>query len=251
MRYDIRFKKKGGKNWGKEANRYISDGLYHDCSKKYRNATAWGPCPDGMAAYGIDEGDGAVASCGVLPADDILSSNPAELNVMRKSGSCNANEIITGALYLASDGTSYVLCSKINTARYKLGNRFTPSYWGSGSGGSNGAMYKIDKSIIPAEMRYTLGRVYLPDVPGYTATNFWDGDGCVGYLPGNAPGYQWGFIFVKYNRTPHDCGFMSVVQLQYAGAPGDPAAGTGVNMFPQHCSSLDGNGALEDGACKP
>lgn len=252
MKYEVRFKKKDSKNWGKEANRYISDGLYHDCNKSYDNQMRWGPCPDGMAAFGLDEGDFPSVACGVLPFDDMLSKNPAELHVMRTSEDCLANEVITGALYIDAEATTHVLCSKINTARYKLGSRLKASYWGSGSSGSKKALYKINKNVVPAVMRYTLGRSYTPNRPTPNLdTALWDADGCVGYDATEPSVSQFGFIFVKYNRSPYQCGYFEVAQFQYAGLPGDPPSGTAVNMFPQTCSSIQGDGRVIDGACIP
>ncbi len=103
-------------------------------------------------------------------------------------------------------------CTKINTARYQLGEARPGAYWGSGAAGWKGAT-RITWDNIPAAIRYANGR---------EEQHRWDVDGCIGY--------PWGSLLAE--KHSKYCSGMMFKQLQFKGLDGDPAAGTVVKMFP-------------------
>lgn len=85
-------------------------------------------CPAHYAAYTADDSREYKIACCPLPARDILSeSEPVE-----RGQRCESNEIATGA------SASGLICTKINTKRYKLDSARASCYVGDGaSGGQN------------------------------------------------------------------------------------------------------------------
>lgn len=183
-------------------------------------------CPAGYAFYGVDDPGGpegpanfigTTGSCCPLPAADILTEEHVESEV-----SCPENYIATGTRnWECSDKKScsrYMRCTKINTARYQLGEMTPGIYWGDGAAGWQGSQ-RTNWEAIPAGIRYSMGRKHNKE---------WDSDGCVGY--------PWGSLLAK--KTSKYCSGMYFRQLQFAGIDGDPERGTPVKMFPD-CDELE------------
>lgn len=174
-------------------------------------------CPTGYAYMTADDPGGPVGparvvgvhgSCCPLPADDVLT----EQHVFTED-SCPEDHVATGTkgLEKGRDAAKYLRCTKINTARYQLGEMTPGLYWGNGFAGWQGSR-RIEWEDIPAGLRYAAGR---------QNAERWDIDGCVGY--------PWGSLLSK-KETKH-CGGIYFRQLQFNGAQGDPVAGTPVKMF--------------------
>ena len=174
-------------------------------------------CPKGYSYQSVDdpagksgpaEHIGAASTCCPLPYADVLTEEHVFAEV-----SCPEEYIATGAKGWESgpDGTKFMRCTKINTARYQLGPMTPGKYWGNGFAGWQGSD-RVDWSEIPAGLRYSVGR---------EAANKWDADGCVGY--------PWGSLLAK--KTSKYCGGMYFRQLQFKGQGGDPKEGTAVKMF--------------------
>ncbi len=189
-------------------------------------------CPKGYAYYSVGDPAGkalpgetiiTAGGCCPLPADDILTEEKVDAEV-----SCPENYIATGmkGWERKPEEVKFIQCTKINDKRYKLGEMTPAKYWGNGFAGWQGSD-RIDREIIPAGIRYSVGR---------ENQNHWGDDGCVGY--------PWGSLFAK--KTSKYCGGMFFRQLQFAGVAGDPPAGTPVKMFPD-CDDVnevgDPNGA--------
>lgn len=264
-KYAVRISGKSRKNWGPSVGRFISDGLYRDCSGPKRMGLQVENCPEGMAAFSVQDSQEVVIYCGVLPKSDMLSSNPAELNIRRADGVCLANEVITGSEWVSygvqPPTDSYVLCSKINTARYQLGPAKISGYfyWGSavGASGGKGASVKMNAANMPGQIRYLMGRKYNPASSNPTTTD-WDSDGCFGYDPSGVGDNKFGLLMTaKRREKPSDnvtskyCGDMEAKSIQYKGLAGDPPLGTPVDMFPQKCSDISDQGTVFDGTCIP
>lgn len=86
-------------------------------------------CPKHYAAFTADDGSSPNFGCCPLPAKDILSKEPAQ----NRGTNCLTDEIITGV-----NGGS-VMCTKINTKRYKLAASSNTCYAGSGASGGSGS----------------------------------------------------------------------------------------------------------------
>jgi hypothetical protein len=264
-KYAVRISSKGKKNWGPGVGRFISDGLYRDCSGPKRMGLQVENCPEGMAAFSLQDSEEVVIQCGVLPMADMLSSNPAELNIRRADGVCLANEVITGSEWVSygvqPPTDSYVLCSKINTTRYQLGPAKTSGYfyWGSakGASGDKGASVKMNADNMPGQIRYLMGRKYYPAASNPT-TKDWDPDGCFGYDASGIGDSKFGLLMSAKRReqasakvTSKYCGDMEAKRIEYKGLAGDPPLGTAVDMFPQKCSDISDQGTVFDGTCIP
>ncbi len=86
-------------------------------------------CPANYAAYTADDSKNFIVGCCPLPARDMLVREPAVL----RGAQCGANEVATGA------SNSGLLCSKLNTARYKLSAPQATCYIGEGFSGFSGS----------------------------------------------------------------------------------------------------------------
>ena len=103
-----------------------------------------------------------------------------------------------------------VYCVVIDNNRYDLGPELHGVGWGLGNDWQK-ARFRTDE--IPSAIRFSVGR---------TSPTSWDIDGCIADPIGAlATGVA--------NPT---CETATFRQLQYAGLPGDPPAGTPVQMFP-------------------
>lgn len=160
------------------------------------HATGSSDCPANNAVYMMDDGMGPNFICCPLPATDILASDPP----VTSSVVCGADQVIVGAV-----SPLVFKCKKINTKRYKLGPAAKPCYFGSGWSGASGASKCL---AHPANF-------------SVLQQNSFGSDGC--------SGYPYGALFTQ--QLGKDCSDMLVRQVLYAGAAGDPPAGTPVVMF--------------------
>lgn len=193
-------------------------------------------CPVNHAMYwvGGDAGkhkDGTTvnvtATCCPLPSNDILQ----EVHVFEPE-QCPAETVATGAARQACGAAScpvMLRCTKINTARYQLGPELPAVYWGNGYAGWRNSE-RIDWEEIPAALRFAVGR------EKHAAHGV---DGCVGY--------PWGSLFTK--KTSKHCGGNYFKQLQFTGAPGDPARGIPVKMLAD-CDSIENADDPAQARCK-
>lgn len=182
--------------------------------------THWGQivtaCPDGYAFYAIDDGsrrktlEVVSGTCCRLPSDDILERDH-RFEYLR----CPEGYVVTGG---GRGPYELLRCTRINPVRYRLGAETSGLYWGTGFS-MRRQKNRIAREAAPVALRYGLGR-----------QNFdtWDADGCVGY--------PWGSLVTA--RTGGACEHSMFRRLEYAGAPGDPPAGSPVSMLPQ-CRQLD------------
>lgn len=179
-------------------------------------------CPINYAIYATDDQTSGsaeprysyfTAGCCPLPADDILTSE----STLEWDG-CPEDAVITGMTYMPAEGDrpiTKVRCTKINTTRYRLGEKRPGAYWGVGSGiHSYGEKHAIKISDVPAAIRSSIGR---------RSFSGWDSDGCIGEPAGS--------LITVRSVTP--CSDSKFRELQFAGAAGDPVAGTPVKMFPE------------------
>ena len=164
--------------------------------------------------------DGA---CCRLPAADILTGELAE-----SIEACPEGYVGVGGRNAASD-EFYLVCEKVNLKRYRLGPSTRGRYFGVGY-----SMWKerarIEGSQVPVALRYALGR-----------SNFiiWTGEQCVGEVPG----------MLVVAKRPRSCASIEFRELQYAGLPGDPPAGTPVPMLP-NCTKIENEFDPTSG-CRP
>lgn len=178
-------------------------------------------CPINHAIYALDDqpsGSGPIqysyfaANCCPLPANDILTTE-----TILVYDRCPENYIITGSVYqptMTSRPITSVRCTKINTARYRLGPSRTGVYWGVGSGiHSYSEKQPIKISDVPAAIRSSIGR---------TGFSGWDTDGCIGSPPGS--------LITKRSVSP--CSGSEFRELLFRGIGDDPVDGTRVKMFP-------------------
>lgn len=179
-------------------------------------------CPRGYGYFAASEGatkkldyNYIEGVCCPLPAADIVT----ETTVIEREV-CPDGFIAVGAFPRVADSpasTTSILCAQINLSRYELGPIFPGRYWGNGlsSRGQNEQLQLFD---LPLAIRYGISR---------TDYSLWTLDGCVGTPVGallvSKPG--------KY------CFQSSYRQLLYRGMPGDPPAGTPVQMYPD-CKEL-------------
>lgn len=156
-----------------------------------------GHCPAHHAAYMMDDGNGPNFICCPLPAEDILLQQPSEI----RGTSCAAGEVITGFA-----GQYSYRCTAIDTERYQLGGPQEPCYFGSGASGGSGVSGCADH----------------PHSWDVLQQSLFGSDGC--------SGSPYGALFMSH--TGKDCEDQRAAQLQYTGLlPGDPAAGTPVEMY--------------------
>lgn len=177
-------------------------------------------CPDGYAVFAADDvsDDGRrtpgsvllLASCCPLPNDDILTDDPPVLENER----CPDGYVATGSVgeWLCISCNHPIVCRRVNTARYRLGPLQQGEYWGSGLS-SRRHTVDSERNHMPRAIR-----------PGISRVGFggWDTDGC-------GP-RAWGQLLVGKSDT--GCESYTYRTLEYAGADGDPPAGTPVTMFP-------------------
>jgi hypothetical protein len=97
-----------------------------------------GNCPKNFAAYTADDSSGGILGCCPLPVNDILLETASS---QIRGGSCLANEIATGV------SGDQLVCTPINTAKYRLSSAKQSCYFGDGASGSGGS---ADCGTIPA-----------------------------------------------------------------------------------------------------
>ena len=121
----------------------------------------------------------ASLGCCPLPARDILAKGDAVL----RGAQCGPDEVATGA-----NGNS-LMCSKINTAKYRLGPAQTSCYVGSGVSGSSGS-----------------ANCGLPSATLQAMSSAFGSDGCIGS--------PFGSLIVA--RTGKNCGDVQAAQLFFS-----------------------------------
>lgn len=186
------------------------------------------PCPPNHAIYGSDDAGGEhksgpgrhvpiVAACCPLPSDDILT--PEHLYGVMES--CPEGYIVTGATLPQCTDLCEMRCTRINSARYRLGEEQSGAHWstigGLVSGGFGGAR-RLLLSDVPPEIRRGLqrrsARMFDPSDTD-TDRRRADEDGCVGV--------PFGSVLVA--KTGKNCDMLRFRQLQMLD-------GTPVRMFP-------------------
>ena len=177
-------------------------------------------CPSGHGIYSVNEVSSAqqatadstpvIGACCRLPAEDILTDEHSWA-----SEECPDGSVVTGGAvkWWCLKCEKRVRCTKINAARYQLGEKVPGAYWGRGLS-RRSHLKRVERLDIPVAIRYAVGRQGLLS---------WTTDGCVG-LP-------WGSLAVR--KGPPRCSGFLFRQLQYRGLPGDPPRGTPVEMFPK------------------
>ncbi len=177
------------------------------------NTGLWGfahaDCPAGFAPYGLGE-IGRDLACCPLPSDDVLESS-----AQWTSGQCPPDSIIVGFRRPPGCATcaSEAHCRRINLSRYQLGSPQPGVFWGIGRQ-STQELHTVPFADLPLAIRYGLSRASYA---------YWVRKGCVGS--------PWGALLVAAGEK--SCGSSRFRELQYAGRPSDPPAGTPVTMFPE------------------
>ena len=131
------------------------------------------------------------------------------------------NGALSGLCSLSAYKTkTKLLCTKIDSKRYKLGPVTTGLH--KAMSGHLGELFSDDFTSwkqIPVALRYGLGRL---------TRSLWTESNCVGF--------PWGSIFV--GKDGKYCSEIKFRQLLFQGLPQDPPADTPVKMFPD-CLRLD------------
>ncbi len=203
----------------------ICVGWYPDQrTEPWRNSLAARPCPKDFAVFSTRMTGGVsrwaepqavplLPECCPLPSEDILTGEqvsttsicPKNFIVVAGSDACNF-------VSDKSQCTEQILCEKVNTQRYQLGEVRSGIYWGVGV-----TRWKQEKQVmhshLPLGMRYGVGRI---------GPFSWTVQGCVGD--------PFGSLLV--GKTSKRCHGQSYQRLEYRGQKGDPPQGTAVQMFP-------------------
>ncbi len=165
-------------------------------------------------------------NCCRLPDDDVFVRGPEVL----ADNLCPPGHIVTGNRFdWREERSQPLICKPINTRRYKL----SPPTAGLAFGVTTNWAYRktgFDRFDLPVALRYGALRYNYDS---------WGRFGCIGV--------PWGSLLV--GKAGPRCEGLRFSELQYAGAPGDPPAGTPVKMFPD-CSSIDNVYDPRSG-CKP
>ena len=163
------------------------------------------PMPRGTSARYIK----FQANCCPLPKADILT----DVEVFAAE-ECPEDHVVTSPTSMepCEQCERVMRCTKINTERYRLGEKTEGVYWGFGQ-----AYWKQRTQLmwgdVPAAIRYAVGRI---------SKFHWEQQGCLGFPFGS-------LLVGKHSKRCHGLSFR---QLQYQGLPGDPPRGTPVTMFP-------------------
>lgn len=177
-------------------------------------------CPKGFALFSVDDPPGRGESrqlgpCCPLPASDIVTDE-----IVYVDADCPEEYILRGLVSAESGERRYqAACGRINTLRYKLGPPQPGVYWGRTSRALDDVIHIPTRERMPLAIRYSVGR---------TSVEHWDTDGCIGP--------SWDSLLS--GRGFGSCADYSYRRLQYAGLPGDPPAGTPVQVFPD-CLLID------------
>ncbi len=217
----------------------LADGPPYPCIGFNPGIDRWGEigpdanCPDGYAYLGTVPMLGIASPGKYLAlmgdccriADDILTDTHEY-----QMESCPADHVATGARFEGKDErreTWSMRCTKINTGRYQLAEPSEGYQWGLKKDFRHYLhnVKAIGWSRIPLGLRYGIGRVRNAK-PGKRRT-----DGCIGYPFGS-------LLVSKTHKLCHGIYFS---QLQYRGAPGDPPAGTPVEIIPKCAAISDPN----------
>ena len=176
-------------------------------------------CPAHHALFGLIDPGGKqgpasiillTAVCCPLPAEDILLEQHVQT-----LAACPEGHVVTGmSVAGCSDCEHAMRCTKVNSARYRLGESRGGAYWGIGYNVNFG---KEDKLLLftdlPIAIRYGLAR--------RSRFEFYR-NGCVGDPPGS-------LLVEKQTKYCRDFRFR---ELQYRGSTGDPKRGTALEMYP-------------------
>ena len=205
-----------------------------------------GGCAPNHAFYALDRGArgsselfprsaaqvGVTGACCRLPADDILDPNEYRYELIR----CPAGYVATGGrssvnLDRCDNPTdwncaasqrlanAFIRCTKINEQRYQLARSRSGRLWIEKPNSAREHLPPLLHSDLPAGVRSAVGwRQPLDRMP----------NGCIGWPIGS--------LFVE-KQGPY-CEQHYFRELQYRGLPGDPVAGTPVQMF-ANCDDVD------------
>lgn len=206
--------------WGSARGPFVCTGYLSGEDVLDRWDGSFGICPGAHSVIGVDDPtrDGwskltsRSAVCCPLPQPDILTGVSVDIPF---ADHCPPEHIIIGFPHARRPGTGNaagVRCAKLNTERYRLGARTEGVYWGAGLSARR-ERGRIGREAIPPPLRHAAGR------NGYAS---WDIDGCIG-LP-------FGSVLIRIEDSL-SCSGLTFAEVQYKGAPGDPAAGTPVEMF--------------------
>ncbi|MCA9665663.1 MAG: hypothetical protein KC503_08745 [Myxococcales bacterium] len=116
----------------------------------------YGTCPAGNVVVIINDGKAAEMTCCPLGGTNVLSTNPAEINVMR-IGFCNADEIGTGMLSVAGP---MIYCTKFNTKYLQRTAPVTAVYTKGNAPGILGVIaksYNVNDTCICPEGSMIIG----------------------------------------------------------------------------------------------
>lgn len=209
---------------GPPGSAFICSGFRGDLEEGLNWGPTIEPCPDGYAFFGQDDPPGGLtpesparyvgvtASCCRLPYPDILTDHHV-YNVMEE---CPEGYVATGGGVAERCGSFCTMrCTKINTAKYKLGPERSALYWTrkwSAVAWGGGSALKIDWEDIPVAIRNAVGR---------TSAMRSDVDGCIGF--------PFGSLLVRKTRKSCD-GFFYRQLLFLDGKP--------VPTYPE-CEELD------------
>ncbi len=173
-------------------------------------------CAENYAPYAVERGMGNLLSCCRLPSDDVLTKE----TVLKKQPICPPDFVLTGGLivHTGDSGSDPMFrCTRINTNRYRLG---APR--GAELLGESSTMWNADRRYVrtelPLAIRFGINR---------QSVLRWGKNGCIGQPIGS----------LLTGVDGKECSSKVFRELQYAGAEGDPGAGTPVKMFPD-CASL-------------
>ena len=187
----------------------------------------WGPslerCPRGYAIFSANEYAAGpnlhgplYGTCCPLPSSDLLEE---ETSVVKDE--CPPESVVVGfeSIPLSNGGfDARLICQRINTRRYRLGEPTKAAYWGVSM-----ALPKespgILKDQMPAALRYGIERT------GYRT---WEQRGCIGQ--------PWGSVLVSFFSGA--CDNQRFRQFLYADAPEEPLKARPVTMFPD-CREIE------------
>lgn len=190
-------------------------------------------CPEDYAYMAADDGAGTRGNSERLWTNALCCRLPRGVLTrerMEVPFECPDGWVGSGGRNSSDDQDSLkpLICTKINTDRFRLGPNVPGSYWGAGQS-MRGQDRVRSLSEIPIAIREAIQRRTFHE---------FDLDGCVGDPPGS----------LLINKGRGVCRTFSFRQILYRGVPGDPPDGTPVQLLP-HCSALE-NGYDPGSGCR-
>ncbi len=184
--------------------------LGEDCPK---NHAIYGNLPPMVSRYTAAERIPLHAFCCPLPAEDILLEERIAVTT-----ECPDGFVGTGVRSDACENCyDQIICTRINSARYRLGPVSEGVHWGSSSHVWKNSRH-LERAEVPAALRLGVSRV---------SRFAWEEAGCIGFPLGS-------LLVAKSSKRCKGFRYRSLV---YAGAPGDPTSGTAVQMFAE-CTTV-------------